>query len=389
MNTENTQVINYKIKDFYSKKFSSAPELAIQSPGRINIMGEHTDYNNGFVLPAAIDRSMFIALAKNGTDRCNCYSVDYEEDGIIELHNVKRSEVGWLNLISGVVDQLKDRIGGFDLAFGGNIPEGSGLSSSAALCCGVAMGLSRLFNLKLEKWDMAKIAQHSEHHFALVKCGIMDQFACLFGLTNHALLLNCKTLDYEPSAFDLMGYKFVLFNSNVPHDLKNSAYNDRRRESQHALDMINSRTNSTKTYQDITPKDFMSLKGEVKPNIWKRAMHVVTENDRVFKIREALSKRKFEEAGRLLIDSHNSAKYDYEITCEQTDFLVEQFTSYEDVYGARQVGGGFGGCILAITHDKDVNGMLSDLDQKYQKKYNLSISHIPIHISRGCHLLED
>lgn len=389
MISENVNLIGYRIKDFYSKRFGTEPKIAIQSPGRINIMGEHTDYNNGFVLPAAIDRSMFIALSKNGTNDCNCYSVDYKEEGIIDLQNVKRSEIGWLNLISGVVDQLKDRIGGFDLAFGGNIPEGSGLSSSAALCCGVAMGLSELFDLKLDKWKMARIAQYSEHHFAGVQCGIMDQFACLFGLTNHALLLNCLTLEDEPSAFDLVGYKFVLFNSNVPHDLKTSAYNNRRRESKKALDMINSVTGSAKTYQDVTPKDFMSLKGKVEPHVWKRAMHVVTENDRVFKIKEALSKRRFEEVGKLLTASHMSAKHDYEITCEQTDFLVEQFTSHEDVYGGRQVGGGFGGCILAIAKDKNIEEMLSDLDKKYQKKYHLSISHIPIHISRGCHLLED
>lgn len=378
-----------RIKDFFKKRFRSEPEILVKAPGRINIMGEHTDYNQGYVLPATINYYMTLALARNHTNQINIYAIDYKEEVTQPLHEIVRVDRGWQNLINGVADQLKQHIGGFDIAFGGNIPNGAGVSSSAAICCGLTYGLSELFELGLDRWSMAKIAQESEHKWAMVQCGIMDQFACLFGLTNHALKLDCLTLQHEFFEFDLSGYKFTLINSNVPHDLNESAYNDRRNESRRALDRIRSLDASVRTYQDLDMQKLLSLESHMDDLIWRRARHVVTDNERVHRVGRSLSERAFEEVGRLLTESHFSEKNDYEITCAQTDYLVEEMVQNDLVLGARQIGGGFGGCVLGLVKDHGISDFLIDINERYKKRFGRSFAHIPIKVSRGCHLVDN
>ncbi|HAA11236.1 MAG TPA: galactokinase, partial [Cytophagales bacterium] len=229
-NRETTQALQY-LRRAFEQRYQRPPEVGVASPGRVNIIGEHTDYNDGYVLPAAIDHHIYLLFAKNGTDTVNLYSLDYDQAVSVPLREVRRTESPWQNFIYGVVYQLRDRIEGFDLAFCGNVPEGAGLSSSAAICCGIGFGLNELFELDLQKWDLAKIAQKSEHDFALLNCGIMDQFACLFGQKGHALKLDCTDLTYEASEVDLAGCVFLLLNSMVKHSLGDSDYNRRREES--------------------------------------------------------------------------------------------------------------------------------------------------------------
>ena len=382
---KNFKIMSYKIKEFYNNRFDTDPEVIIKSPGRINIIGEHTDYNLGYVLPAAIDHYMYVAVSKNETDEALLYSIDYDEDVTISFNKLERSNNEWLNLISGVVDQLKDKIGGFNLAFGGNIPEGAGLSSSAALCCGVTAALSELYELELKKWEIAKIAQKSEHNFALVQCGIMDQFACMFGLTNHVLLLNCDNFKYEESEIDIDGFKFLLVNSNVKHSLGDSDYNARKNESTDALKRIKSLNPTVKSYQDISSGTLEGLVSILSSTLWKRAFHVVSENERVFKMKDALKNKDYKGIGDLLSQGHVSLKDYYEVTCEETDFLVDQLNQQSNVFGARQVGGGFGGCVLALIKDADVNEILEPIRTSYKKTFDLELDNIPIKISRGCH----
>lgn len=384
--TENYKVISYKIKEHYVERYGREAEVIVQSPGRINVMGEHTDYNDGYVLPAAIDHYMYIGVSKNQSDIINLYSIDYQQDFSLPLNEaIVRGDSSWLNLISGVLNQLKDKIGGFDLAFGGNIPEGAGVSSSAALCCGVTLSLSELFGLKLEKWEVAKIAQKSEHDFAGVQCGIMDQFACLFGLTNHVLLLNCKTLNYEESEIDISGYKFILLNSNVKHNLEDSAYNSRKFESAEALKILQKSNPKVKSYQDVTLKMLDEVRNAMSDTVWKRAFHVVSENKRVLQINSELKGGNYEKVGQLLTEGHSSEKDYYEITCEETDFIVAELIKQKTVLGARQVGGGFGGCVLAFVKDSEITEVVDKVARKYRRLYTLKLHNIPIKIAKGCH----
>lgn len=376
------------INKSFDEKYAAQPELIIQSPGRINIMGEHTDYNDGFVLPAAINYYIFSSFNKNQNRKIRLYSKDFDEEYQVELDDLNECELGWANLILGVVDQIKDRIEGFDLVFSGNIPKGAGLSSSAAICCSIAYGLNELFDLNLSKWDMVKIAQNSEHNFAHVNCGIMDQFACLFGITNHALQLNCLTLDYIEYEFDLEEYKLILINSNVPHTLHDSDYNARRKESQRAIELIGRWDSSVENYQNLSPEALSAFENRLNNKEYRRAKHIVTENQRVHDISEALANRQFEKAGKLLNESHLSEKDDYEITCKQTDYLVEELNKYGTIMGARQVGGGFGGCVLALARDYKLDELIEEVGEAYKKKFSLSLTNIPVKISMGCHKLE-
>lgn len=380
--------MNYqRIKEKFLEKYNCFPSIAVQSPGRINIIGEHTDYNDGFVLPASINYHMFIGFSKNNSDAINLYSIDYDEFISQENTDVSRTDSDWLNLINGVIYQLKEKIGGFDLAFGGNVPEGAGVSSSAALCCGVAFGLSELFELKLSKWELAKIAQKSEHDFALVQCGIMDQFACLFGQKDHVLLLNCLNLNYKQTLIDLSGFKFLLINSNVKHNLGDSDYNRRREESAEAIAFFKFKYENIKSYQDINLELLEGHKVDLNAVLYKRAHHIVSENIRVQEINEGLKSNDVVKVGKLLTEGHLSLKDDYQITCEETDFLVDEFILQENVLGARQVGGGFGGCVLALVEDKDSSIMIEGLNNRYRKNFDLTLDNIPIRISDGCRLL--
>lgn len=385
---ENVKIISYKIEKHFAKRFEREPEIVIQSPGRINIIGEHTDYNDGYVLPAAIDHYMYVGISKSDSDQVSVYSVDYDENASIDLTNLQRTDNEWLNLISGILSELKGKIGGFDMAFGGNIPEGAGVSSSAALCCGLAMALSELFDLRLEKWEMAKIAQKSEHNFANVQCGIMDQFACLFGLTNHVLLLDCKSLDYQESEVDMAGFKFLLLNSNVKHNLGDSEYNSRRAESEKAIELIKEAYPKVKSYQDVRQEMLYEIQHKMSGTILNRALHIVSENTRVLEINDKLKSGSYEEVGKLLTEGHMSEKHHYEITCEETDFIVDELTQYTTVLGARQVGGGFGGCVLALVKDAATDEIVREVAKNYRKTFNLKLDQIPIKISEGCHRIK-
>jgi len=378
-------MLESKIKRVFTSNFGTTPDVIAKAPGRINIIGEHTDYNLGYVLPAAIDHYMYIGLIKNHTNTFNIYSVDYDINTSFQIDQIAPSDLSWLNLIKGVVDQLKDRIAGFDLVFCGDIPEGAGLSSSAALCCGTAFAISNLFDLNLEKWDIAKIAQKSEHTYAKVQCGIMDQFASMFGMTNHVLMLDCLTLTYKALEIDISGHQFILLDSNVKHQLNESEYNARSTESADALKRLKSMNDEIETFRDVK-LDFLD---ELKEDHiwWKRAHHIVSENERVLALSSALEEHNMESVGRLLNEGHLSQRNDYEITCAETDFLVDVLNQEDIMLGARQVGGGFGGCILGIVRDQGINGMIARVNYQYQKEFGKQINKIPIRISKGCHLL--
>lgn len=376
-------MLERKVTDAFKEVYESQPEVLVKAPGRINIIGEHTDYNLGYVLPAAIDYHIFLGIKKNDLNTYRIYSIDYDRQVEITREELVPDDSSWLNLIKGIIFQLKDRITGFDLAFCGNIPSGAGLSSSAALCCGTAFAFSSLFDLKMDKWEIAKTAQKSEHTFAKVKCGIMDQFASMFGREDHVLILDCLTHQYEESKIDISGYELLLIDSGVKHSLNDSEYNARRDESNEALTRLNDIDSSIENFRDVDPEFLKSLKTDEV--WWKRANHIVSENLRVKAISEALKTHQIEEFGRLLTEGHESERYNYEITCAETDFLVESLIKYEEILGARQVGGGFGGCILGIAKSGKSDRVIQEVNRQYEETFNSSIRQIPVKISNGCH----
>ena len=269
-----------KVIRYIENRYDAHTPVVVKAPGRINLMGTHTDYNLGFVLPASINYQICTAMHPNNTAHCRIYSIDFDQEVTVSFSEIKAGNNTWLNLILGVVDQLKSRIGGFDMVFTGNIPKGSGLSSSAALCSSVAFALSELFGLQLEKWDMAKLGQKSEHKFAGVQCGIMDQFASIFGEAGKVLKLNCLSLTYESISFNIQGYQLFLFNSNVPHALHESAYNDRRNESAAALELLKTKERSMASFQDLNMAILEQYASEIGDIGYRRARHVITENAR-------------------------------------------------------------------------------------------------------------
>lgn len=372
-----------EVQDIFREKFRLNPSVSIKAPGRINIIGEHTDYNLGYVLPAAIDYHIYVGMSKNGTRKTNIYSGDFDQRYEFDLDNLSITGISWLNLVKGVFDQLKDQVEGVDIVLIGDVPVGAGLSSSAALCSATAMALADLFHLPLGRWTLARIAQKSEHIFAGVQCGIMDQFASLFGQKDHVLMLDCNTLDYKPIKVNIEGSRFFLLDSNVKHQLNESEYNARSNESSQALKELKRLFPGINNFRDVSLSDLLGIKEDAI--WWKRARHIISENNRVLDIVAGLEKDNFQDVGRILFEGHESLKHDFEITCPETDFIVQELQKENMVYGARQVGGGFGGCVLVFTKDEALNEMVEQVGMKYKSQFNISLRYLPINFSDGCH----
>ncbi|HKJ47413.1 MAG TPA: galactokinase [Balneolales bacterium] len=358
-----------RIQDYFLKEFKTDP-LFIKSPGRVNLIGEHTDYNNGFVLPAAIDKYILLGLAPNNTDTCRLYAANLDEyfEFIVNANTIAKSEQGWPNYIMGVVDQLlKNDIGlqGFDCVFGGNIPIGAGMSSSAAIEGGLIYGLSEVFNLNIDNLTKVKLAQKAENDFVGVQCGIMDQFINIFGKENHALKLDCRSLDYEYFPFDNHDFRIVLCDSNVKHDLATSEYNVRRQQCEEGVKILHSHYPDVNSLRDVDLEMIESHKTEFNPVILKRCEYVVEENQRVNDACQDLINGDFISFGQRMFDSHDGLKNKYEVSCNELDILVDIAKEIEGVYGSRMMGGGFGGCTINIVQKDKVE----DFAQKIQKSY--------------------
>jgi len=268
----------------FERLYNKEP-LVFRAPGRINLIGEHTDYNEGFVLPAAIDREMTFAIAPNGTDTCRVYALDLGEEDEINLDNIKVSEKRWNNYLIGVIAILEKKgkkIEGFDCVFSGNIPIGGGLSSSAALECGLGVALNYYFSLGLSKKEIAFVAQQAEHEYAGVNCGIMDQFSSMCGKKDHVFKLDCKTLEIEYYPFKMNGFKIVLFDTGVSHQLASSEYNKRREECESGVAIINQKGNAgVQSLRDVTLEMLTQYKSDLSALVFKRCQYVVSENERV------------------------------------------------------------------------------------------------------------
>ena len=370
-----------QIKTTFIKRFDAEPIL-VTAPGRINLIGEHTDYNDGFVLPAAIDKSIVSAIAKSNTDNCSIFSLNNNDTFVFSLMEIQPLKMGgWQNYVMGVVAEIHKKgktLQSFNLVFGGDIPIGSGLSSSAALENSIVFALNELFDLGLTKLEMIYIAQAAEHNFVGVKCGIMDQFASMFGLKNHALFLDCRSLNAIPLDVNLEGYSLILINTNIKHNLAENAYNERRLVCEKVATILN-----VKALRDATVKDLKTAKHLLSHEDYNKALYIIEENKRVEKAVEYLNDEAITAFGNLLFEAHIGLKDQYKVSCDELDFLVEFAKASPYVIGARMMGGGFGGCAINIVVESRVDDFILDVKNAYFDTFSTPCSEIFVQLSDG------
>jgi galactokinase len=365
--------------------FNDEP-LLFRSPGRINLIGEHTDYNMGFVLPAAIDKAIYFAVNKRDDINCKIYSLDMNEYLEFTLSDYKNTEKHWSNYLIGVVDQLIKsgyKIGGFNCVFGGDIPIGAGLSSSAAIEAGMAFSLNHLFNLGITKLNLIELAQKAENEFVGVKCGIMDQYVNIFGKSGNVLRIDCRSLEYKYFSFKFENLSVVLFDSNVSHSLAASEYNKRRQECSNGVSIINKDHPEIQSLRDVNLLLLFNYKSKMNEIVYKRCKYVVEENDRVLKACSALDNYDLKLFGSLMYQTHEGLSKDYEVSCDELDYLVEITKENPSVYGSRMMGGGFGGCTINLIENDAIESLSKTIAEEYKKKFSLEAKVYVTNINSG------
>lgn len=368
-------------------------DVRVRAPGRINILGEHTDYNEGFVLPASIDKEVQLAIRKNGNSECHLSAIDLDDEYSFSLEEeLKPTTKGWANFIIGVVAGLKDRrkaIEGFDLAFTSDIPQGSGMSSSAAIESAVGMALNHLFSLEVNRKDLAKIGQSAEHNYVGVKCGIMDQFASLLGKEDHLIRLDCRDLNYDYIKAELPGHSLLLLDTGVKHSLADSEYNKRREDCEKGVNAAKNLYPMTVSLRDLSTGQLEKLSKIWDDQTYARCSYVIEENERVGEICEAISSGNMELAGQIMNRTHEGLSLSYEVSCTELDLLAGYAKEDPRVKGARMMGGGFGGCTINLVESAHVEDFIKSCEQKYRDETGQELKAYEVRISDGCGVIHD
>ena len=379
--------------EHFEKSFHSKPEYIFLSPGRINIIGEHVDYNDGFVLPAAINKYVCIVISSNKDSKCKIIAKDLNEIFEFDLQdNLVPNVEMWINYILGVLQQFKERnfaMQGFNAVFSSTVPIGAGLSSSAAVECGFAYALNKMFDFDLTKEEIALIGQKSEHTFVGVNCGIMDQFASVFGKKNKVIKLDCNTLEYEYYAADFKKYSLLLLDSNVKHTHLTSGYNVRRQEVEAGLKIIKQHFPEVKTFRNCTENMVLELKEKLGETIFKRCHFVVKEIQRVQDAANALSQSDFAALGKLMSETHEGLSKEYEVSCDEIDFLVDAVQYEKTVLGSRMMGGGFGGCSINLVEKGSEEALIKTISERYADAFGIELKAYKVKISKGTSLYKD
>lgn len=374
-----------KLKAIFKEKFDKEPQM-YASAGRINLIGEHTDYNGGYVFPGAIDKVIMAAILPNGTDKVKVFSVDINEETEFGLKEEDAPQQQWARYIFGVCREIIKRGGtvkGFDAVFSGNVPLGAGLSSSAALESCFAFALNDLFNGNtIDKFELARIGQSTEHNYCGVNCGIMDQFASVFGKKDHLMRLDCRSMEFEYFPFKIDGYKLVLLDSKVKHALVDSPYNKRRQSCERVAKML-----GVETLRDATMEALDAARGELTAEDYFRAKYVIEEKQRVLDVCDALQRGDCETVGQKMYETHHGLSKDYEVSCEELDFLNDVAKKC-GVTGSRIMGGGFGGCTINLVKDSLYDEFIATAKKEFNEKYGHEPVEIPVIISDGARKLD-
>lgn len=374
-----------ELRTAFVERFSSNP-VFYASAGRINLIGEHTDYNGGFVFPGAIDKYIMTAININGTDKVRLYSVDMNQYTEFGLREEDKPAEQWACYVFGVCREVIKRgfeVKGFDAVFAGNVPLGAGLSSSAALESCFAYALNDLFNdNKISIFELALIGQSTEHNYCGVNCGIMDQFASVFGKKDCLMRLDCRSLEFKYFPFKPVGYKLVLVNSQVKHELVDSPYNKRRESCERVA-----KTLGVETLRDADMSMLEAAKNQISDEDYKRAMYVIGEKQRVLDVCEALEKGDYETVGQRMYETHHGLSKDYEVSCEELDFLNDVAKEC-GVTGSRIMGGGFGGCTINLVKEELYDTFVQTAKTKFNEKYGIEPIIIDVVISDGAHKVE-
>ncbi len=371
----------------FKEKFNQEP-LLVRSPGRVNIIGEHTDYNDGFVLPGAIDKAIYVAIGKREDALIHLYSVDFNESYEVAISAMKPTTT-WATYILGVASQLLQRghaVGGFNLVIDGDVPLGAGLSSSAAVECATAFALNELFSLGIDKMEMVKVAQKAEQSYAGVMCGIMDQFASMFGKAGSVVKLDCRSLEYEYIPLKLEGYKLVLLNTNVKHSLASTEYNVRRLQCEQGVAWVKEKYPQVNSLRDVSLEMLDECVKERDPLVYKRCRFILDEKQRLLDACSALQNGDLEMLGKKMYEAHDGLSKAYEVSCKELDYLVDAVRSEPAVLGARMMGGGFGGCTINIIKEDAIDEIANRLKVTYQKDMQLELSVHIVVIGEGTSL---
>ena len=375
-----TRIIEEKFKSLFGNDY-----MVYTSPGRVNLIGEHTDYNGGFVFPGAIDKGIYAVINPNGTDKVRAYSLDYSQQAEFGMNEEDAPQESWARYIFGVCREMKKRgfePKGFDTVFVGDVPLGAGMSSSAALESTFANALNEIFDLNINRFELARIGQSTEHNYCGVKCGIMDQFASVFGKKGHLMRLNCATMEFEYFPFNPEGYKVVLLDTVVKHELASSAYNKRRESCENACAHIKANHPEVNFLSDATMAMLDEVKAEISEEDYMRAVYVIGEKQRVLDVCAALEKGDYETVGDRMFGTHYGMSKEYEVSCEELDFLND-IAKQCGVTGSRVMGGGFGGCTINLVKEELYDNFIATAKKEYLAKYNREPKVYDVVISDG------
>ena len=376
----------FHLNQQFIELFGKQP-LFYSAPGRVNLIGEHTDYNEGFVLPAAIDKNIYLAIAKNDDRKLRVFANQFNERREVNIDALKPVD-GWFTYMAGVMFHLqrigKD-LGGVDVIIDGDVPVGAGMSSSAAICSAFGFALNELYCLELDRMQLALIGQKTEHTFAGVKCGIMDQFASLHGKAGYVMKLDCRSLDYEYIPFDFPDYKIVLVNSMVKHSLASSEYNVRRQQCEEGVRIIKRSLPGINSLRDVTLDELESHRDSLPIEVYTKCHYVISEIDRLLRGCVLLSNGDIQQFGQLMYTTHRGLSEEYNVSCEELDYLVETAKQQKGVAGARMMGGGFGGCTINLVKSEHVESFSAAMKTAYQKRFNKDPEIYITQIEDGAH----
>jgi galactokinase len=379
-----------ELSALFAQQFNEAPSFVIASPGRINLIGEHVDYNSGFVLPAAIDKYMYVAVSQRNDSQIALHATDLNQNYQTNLDAaLQRSKLNWPNYVLGVIDELRKDghvISGFNMLITGNIPIGAGVSSSAALECATVFACKHLFDLDISKQSMVITAQRAENNFVGVNCGVMDQFASMFGKADHVIKLDCADLSYTYFPFKLEGISIVLFDTFVKHSLASSEYNTRRKECETGLAALRQQFSIT-SFREATLDMLNTVTNSISDKVYNRCKYVIEEIARMEAACNHLLAGKIDSFGARMYETHTGLSELYEVSCPELDCIVENCKKENAIIGARMMGGGFGGCVIALVQTVNVEGVYNRINTAYQNKFGQTMGKYLMQIGDGTRLL--